>query len=338
MNHHRRPTSAFLVPLVLAAAGLAAATAVPAQTLKDPVLEALYVAEKSDELQRVAALRLAAQPDDAQAVLAAALAALRRNDTAARTAAIGFARACIERQPRAAPCQYALGVVLGVQAISEGLFKAARSIGKVRDALQAAYDIDPAWYPARSALLQFHLEVPGMMGGSAAQAGELARGAPRPEQARALQARVALGDGKFEAALQALAALPAPLEPALAEDVCAWAAQAGLGLVNASQAAKAQPALEKLQREQAGCAGPAYALARVRGEAGAHAEALRLYETAVGLRGAAAWPLHYRIGMEQQALGRREEARSAYQRFVAEGRGPDKLLDDARKRLQQLLP
>ena len=75
MNHPRRPTPAFLVPLVLAAAGLTAATAVPAQTLKDPTLEALYVAEKPDELQRVAAQRLAAQPDDAQAVLAAALAA-----------------------------------------------------------------------------------------------------------------------------------------------------------------------------------------------------------------------------------------------------------------------
>lgn len=47
-----------------------------AQTLKDPTLEALYQAEKTDELLRVAQQRLATQADDAQAVLALALAAL----------------------------------------------------------------------------------------------------------------------------------------------------------------------------------------------------------------------------------------------------------------------
>ena len=104
-----------------------------AQTLMDPALEALHVAEKRLELQRAAADRLAARPDDAQAVLALALAAMSGNDdAAARGKALDQARGCAERQPRAAPCQYALGMLLGVQAMSEGMVAMARSVGTVK--------------------------------------------------------------------------------------------------------------------------------------------------------------------------------------------------------------
>jgi tetratricopeptide (TPR) repeat protein len=311
-------------------------TGVFAQTLRDPALEALYLAEKADELQRAAAPRVAAQPDDAQAVLGLALASLMRDDAAARRGAIERAQACVEKQPRAAPCQYALGVVLGLQAASEGMFKMARSAGTVRDALTAAYEIDPTWYPARSSLIEFHVLAPGVMGGSTAKAAELARSAPRPEQVRALEARMAMGERKFELAVQGFMALPAGLEPALASDVLAWGVQAGLGMVNAGQAAKAQPYFERLLREQPRQAGPAYGLARVRGEAGAHEEALKLYEQAAGLKGAADWPILYRIGMAQQQLGRVDAAKVSYTRFIAAGKGQKSSLEDAKKRLEQL--
>ena len=333
MTHARRPSMPRHAALALCAA---LAGGAQAQMLKDPALEVLYVASRTDDLQRAAAQRLAAQPDDAQAVLGLALAALERDDAAARRAAIGRAEACIEKQPRAAPCQYALGVVLGIQAMSEGMFKAARSAGTIRDALVQANELEPGWYPARSALVEFYLVAPGMMGGSAARAAELARAAPHPDQVRALDARVALNDGKAEPALQALVALPAGLEPALAADVLNWSTQAGLGLVNAGQAVKAQPLLERLQRGHPGAASAAYALARARGETGAHAEALRLYEQALGLKGAAAWPLHYRIGIALQQLGRTDAARASYARHLAGGKGQKSSLEDARKRLEQL--
>ena len=322
--------------LALVAVLTAGAAAVSAQTFKDPALEALYVADKSDELQRISAQRVAAQADDAQAVLGLALAALEREDAAARQQAIARAQACIDKQPRAAPCQYALGAVLGIQAASEGMMKMARSAGAVREALTAAHEIDPAWYPARSALCEFHLLAPGLMGGSTSKATELARTAPQPEQVKALQARAALADRKFEPALLALAALPAGLDPALAADAVGWAAQAGLGMVNAGQAEKAALPLEQLQRSYPREAALAYALGRVRGEAGAHAEALKLYEQASGLRGAAAWPLLYRVGVEQQALGHAGDARVSFKRYVAAGKGPKNLIEEAKKRLEQL--
>jgi tetratricopeptide (TPR) repeat protein len=307
-----------------------------AQTFSDAALEALYLADKTAELQRVSSQRVATQADDAQAVLGLALAALQRDDAPARLEAITRAETCIARAPRAAACHYAHGVVLGMHAMSEGMFKMARSAGTVRDALTTALDLGPAWYPARSALVEFYAIAPGLMGGSTSKAGELARGAPQPEQAGALQARVLMLEQKFEPALQALTALPAKLEPALAMDVHAWAVQSSLGMINKGQAAAAQPALEKLRQQLPLQAGPCYALARARAEQGAHEEAIKLYEQAAGLKGAQDWPISYRIGIAQQQLGRKDAARASLQRFVSAGKGQKNSLEDARKRLEQL--
>ncbi len=310
--------------------------AAQAQTFKDPALESLYRAERSDELQRVVAQRAAAQPADAQAVLGLALLALRQDEAKARLAAIERAEACLEKQPRAAECHYALGVVLGVQAISEGMFKAARSAGRVRDALATALELEPSWYPARSALVEFYLVAPGVMGGSTTRAAELVRTAARPEQTKLLEVRVAMADKRWDAAQQSLLSLPSPLAPELAADARAWAVQVGLGMVNAGQAVKAKTLFERTLRDYPGQAGPVYGLARVRAEVGAHEEALKLYEQAATAKGADALPLAWRIGIEQQALGRKDDARASFTRFVAAGKGPKPALEDAAKRLEQL--
>ena len=317
--------------------GLAlAATPLAAQTLKDPALEALYLADRSEDLQRLATQRLAAQPDDAQAVLALALVALERDDAAARRQALARAEACAEKQPRAAACHYAHGVLLGIQAMSDGMMKAARSASTVQAALSAAHEIDPAWYPGRSALMEFYLAAPGMLGGSTTKAAELARSAPRPEQANALQGRIAMQDKRFDAAIAAFMALPTTLEPALAADVSGWGLQAGLGLVASGQAAKAQPYFERQIRDHPGHGAGPYGLARLKGEQGDWAEALRLYEVAAGLKGASEWPVAYRIGIAQQQLKRNDAAKASFTRFIAAGKGQKSSLEDARKRLEQL--
>lgn len=321
-----------LLPALL----IAASPLVSAQMLKDPALEALYQADRFDELQRSAAARVAAQPDDAQAVLGVALAALARDDAPARLAAIQRAEACLEKQPKAAPCQYALGTVLGIQAMSEGLFKAARSAGTIRDALQAAHEADPTWFPARSALAEFYLLAPGMMGGSTAKAAELARSAPRPEQVRLLQARAAAQAKKFDDALALHLSLPAELEATVAEDARAWAAQCVLAMAGSGQAAKALPLAEKITREHPRHAQPLYALARVRGETGAREEALKLFERAATLKGGEELPTAYRIGVELQELGRKDEAKAAFARHIASGKGSKASKEDAKKRIEQL--
>ena len=114
---------------------------------------------------------------------------------------------------------------------------------------------------------------------------------PRPEQVSALQARLALQDKRFDAALQAFASMPLRLEPALAADVRGCGMQAELGLFNAGQAAKAQPWFERQMRESPGHAAGSHGLARVRGELGEWAESLRLHEVAAVLKDAADWPI-----------------------------------------------
>lgn len=313
-----------------------AAASAWAQTLADPALESMYTAGRTQELQRVSAQRVQARPDDAPAVLGLALAALELEDEAARRHAMAAAEACMARQPRAAACHYALGVTLGVQAMHEGLIKAARSAGTVREALSTAHELYPAWYPARSALIEFYLLAPGIMGGSTSKAASLAAAAPRPEQVQALQSRIAMTEQRLEAAVQGFMKLPAGLDHALASDVHAWSVQACLGLIHEGQWAKALPLLERSARNRADEAGAVYALGRARGEAGDHAQALKLYEQAAAAKGAAAWPVQYRLGLTLEQLGRVDDAKAAFKRHLQAGKGPKNLLDEARKRLEAL--
>ncbi len=332
----RPPRPLWWIAAVLFWALASAAPQARAQTFKDPALEALFAAEKTDDLQRAALQRLSTQADDAQAVLALVLVALQKDDAPARVKALERAQACAEKFPQSAPCQYGYGVLLALQAMSEGMVKAARTAGAVKAALSAAHDADPAWYPARSALMEFYLVAPGFMGGSTSKAVELARTAAKPEQVTALQGRLAMQDRKFDVALNAFAALPPAIDPALKPVLRGWSMQAGLGAVSTGQAAKAQGAFERLARERPNHADGVYGLARVRGELGDWAESLRLYERASTLQGAVNWPVAYRMGIALQQLGRVDEAKAAFQRFVAAGKGQKQSLEDARKRLEQL--
>ena len=160
-----------LLPAVVATV-LTAWSALPAraQMFKDGTLQALYASQRTAELEAASQQRLAHQADDAQAVLGLAMVALQADDAARREAALQRARTCIRQQPQAAECHYALGAVLGVHAMQQGLVKAATSIGTVKDALLQALALAPQWYPARSAVVEFHLLVPALMGGGSGRA------------------------------------------------------------------------------------------------------------------------------------------------------------------------
>lgn len=323
----------------LASAGLLVCTAAAqAQMFTDPGFDAQYKARQWAEMDKAAQARLASRSDDRQAVLAAALVSHQPKATAdQRRAAMARAEACVQAQPQAADCQFALGSTLGVHAMHEGLMAMAGSIGRVKTALTEAHTLAPAWYPARSGLVGFYVLAPGFMGGSRDKATELARTAPTPEQVRVLQAFLALNvDNKPEQALQALQAHKPGGDSALDEDVREWALEAAFRLLNAEQPAKARPWFERAQREQPQDARTAFGLGRALTETGAPAEGLTWYERARKLDGADVLPLDYRIGVAQQALGRLAEAKAAFQRFVHAGKGAKKALEDARKRLEQL--
>lgn len=327
-----------LLKLILAClVSLAGTAPARAQMFQDSALQALYLKpDNAAALAEAARKRLAAEPADMQGVLALGLAAMSRNEAEPRRAAIDAAQACLKQQPQAAPCHYALGLVLGAQAISEGMLKAAGSAGRVRDALSQALALAPQWYPARSALQEFYLLAPGLMGGSTAKARELAQGAATPAQVRALQARVELQAGRFPQVLQMLEPLLESADPELAQDAASWGFSAAVQLINKGQAAQAEPFLQQLMRTRPDRASGPFGLARVRAEAGQHEQALALYDQAAAAPDAAMLPVQYRRGIALQELGRKQEARAALQRFIDSRRGHPRSIEDARRRLQEL--
>lgn len=312
---------------------LAAAVPAQAQMFKDGALDALYAADRIEDLERAGRARPA---DDPQGLLALALAAIQANDGARRQSVLGQAEACVQKQPKAAICHYVLGAVLGVHAASEGMMKLAGSVGRVKEALHEAFTLEPRWYPARGALVEFYALVPGLMGGSSAKARELAKTAPRPEEAKALQARLALQDGEPEAALDQLAALPPLGDSALAADVEGWGRAAAFAMLNKGQTAKPKAHFERMMKARPDTAWPAYGLGRVMAETGSPAEALKLYEQSARLRGSSTLPLDYRAGIALQALGRNDDAKGAFKRALAAGKGGKAALEDAKSRLESL--
>lgn len=322
----------------LAAAGLClAASAASAQMFTDPALEALFKARRFADLERSGQQRLAAQPDDRQAVLALAVAVQQTASTPdQRKAAIGRAEACVDRQPAAAECHFALGSTLGVHAVNEGLLAMAGSAGRVHDALSQALKLAPRWYAARSAMVTFYVVAPGLMGGSADRAAQAAQAAATPLQVRALKAFIDLNAERPEAALAALRTIPPGSDSVLDDDVREWGLGAAFALLNAGQAAPVGDWFERVQRERPTDARAAYGLGRVKAQDNAHAEALVWFERARALDGAGRLPVDYRVGLSQLALGQTGPAREALSRFVKSGKGTKKSLDDARRRLEQL--
>lgn len=319
----------------IAAAALALTMGAPAQAqmFRDGALDALYAADRFDELERAGRQRPA---EDTQGLLARAMAALQSNDGPRRQAVIDQAEGCLRREPKSAVCHYVLGSVLGVHAATEGMLKLASSIGRVKESLHEALALEPKWYAARGAVVEYYALVPGMLGGSTAKALEIARAAPRPEETKALEARLALQDGKLEPALDALVALQPVADSALAADIDGWARAAAFGLLNKGQHARARSHFERVMKQRPEAAYAPYGLGRVLAETGAPAEALPHYTAAAKLKGAAELPIDYRAGIAQQALGNAEAARAAFKRFIAAGKGSKSNFEDAKKRLEQL--
>ena len=318
---------------LLLAAGTGTASAQPFQ---DPAFNALYAADKLGELDQLARQRLAQRGDDDQAVLAAALVALTGGDARQRDTVIRQAEACLQSKPAAAPCHYALGAVLGVQSMSQGMMKIIANVGRVKHALEKAVELAPQWYIGRGALVEFYAQAPSVVGGSMAKAREVARAAAVPDQARVLEASLAIEEDHFEQALAQLAEVKPGKDAALDGDLRQWWLSAAVGLIGGGKHEAARSALERLAREQPDQAAGPYGLGRLAFETGNPAEAIKLFEQSARLKGADRLPLDYRIGLAQQALGRNEAARASYTRFVAGGRGAHRSLEDARKRLAQL--
>lgn len=325
--------------LALAGALVTGATGVASQPVADPGWAAALKAQRFTEVQSTAAARIAARPDDLDAFAALINATLATNDAVQRRAALAHLESCVQRLPQAAVCHYGVGAVLGVQAVNDGMVKAALSAGRIRDAFIKAVSLDSSLYVAHSGLVQFYLLAPGMIGGSVAKAGDAARAAAAklPEHAKLLQALVAIERKELAEAERLLAAVAMVAgDDDLANDVASGCAAVGIAHMSAQQPTRARPVFERLVRERPQQAIGHYGLARVHSDAGAWDLAVALLERSARLEGADGLPVDYRLGIAWQAKGERDKARGAFTRFVTAGKGSPRSLDDAKKRLTEL--
>lgn len=309
-----------------------------AQTVKDAPLAALLDAGRYREAGAAATARIAARPDDMDGYAALTLAALNGDDSARREAALKQLEACLSRLPQAAMCHYGVGSVLGAQALSQGMLKALSSAGRVRDSLARSVELDPLLYAARNALVQFYLVVPGIAGGSASKAREVAGAASarQPEHAKLLLALVDISQKKHEQAELGLAAVRAGDDKELAADVAEVWAQLGFTYLNDRKDTKARAVFERMVLDRPSSPRGHYGLGRVFTDTGQFEQAIAAFERAAVLDRTAGLPIDYRAALAYLAKGDREKARVLFTRFVAAGKGSPKNIDDAKKRLAQM--
>jgi tetratricopeptide (TPR) repeat protein len=292
---------------------LLAAPLAQAQMFRDADLTAIYHAIETPQRVRDASLgkraleRLAINAADTQALLALAVSRLNEQDSAKREAAVEQLAACTASQPTSADCHYGHAALLGSHALQIGILKAASSAGKIRDGFVRAVELAPQWY------------------------------APRPEQARVLDATIALYEKNLDAAQKALEPHRDGADTVQNDDARDVLAGIGISLVSDGKAERARPAFERLSRDRPSEAMGAFGLGYTAAALGQHAEAVKHFEQSAKLRGAQELPVDYRLGLSLIAAGQRDAARTALQRFV-QTKGPwsAKSVDDAKKKLQEL--
>ena len=290
------------------------------------------------QVERAATAKINANPDDIDAHAALTRAALALNDGPKRDAALKLMQACVARVPRSAICHYGAGSLLGAQAISKGVMKAAMSMSKIRESLQTALELDNSMFAARSGLAQFYLLAPGLAGGKASKARELAQNAApiHPDHANVLMAMYFLHEGKLDDAELQLNALKTGADVEVNEEADEQRARLAFERLNKKEPAKAQAAFERFIAERPQLARGHYGLGRVYSETGNWDQAIASFTAASTLQGVADLPNDYRLGIALQAKGSREPARAAFVRFIAAAKGSPKHLEDAQKRLTEL--
>ena len=334
MSHRLAPLGTLTLALLCALPSSPAS----AQSLRDPAWENLLENDQHAELEAQARQRLKAEPGDPQATLALGFALLAGVEPAQVDAVVPLAEDCITRHPEAGECHYALGTLLGAQALRAGMFKAMSLAGRIRESFEKAVALQPDAFNNRVGLMQFYMAAPGIAGGGIDKARELARSteAKQPEQARCLRAMVAISEDKFDEAEKLLWAVQPGNDNALRSAVYANLGQIAVQRLSNKQPTQAQALFERLVQADPSRAFAVYGLGRVKTESGAPQESLRFYTQARTLRGHATLPIDYREALAWLQLGDLAKAKALLQKFVSAGRGHPKNLEDAKERLAKL--
>lgn len=232
--------------------------------------------------------------------------------------ALDFAEKTVELAPGHAAAHYWLGNAYGARIGQVGMLSQASMAPKIRASFQRALELDPNLHAARSALVEFYLQAPGIVGGSVdearKQADELTRrDPPRGHYARA---RVLHKEGKEEQARQAVLAAYAA-RPEQAD----YRMAAGIAHQQSGDWDKSFAIFEAWTRDEPKAASAWYQLGRAAALSGQRLElgaaALRRYLTLPAMPGDPE-PKHawYRLGQVLAQAGDKVGARAAFQQAL----------------------
>ena len=310
-----------------------------AQAGAQPVANAQWNADMAAgryaQVERADTAKINANPDDIDAHAALVRSALALNDGLKRDAALKVMDACVARVPRSAVCHYGVGSLLGAQAISKDVVKAAMGMSKSREASKPSLELDTPMFAERSALTKFYLLAPGLAGGKVSKAGALAQTAAalHPYHADILMAIYLLHEGQLDDAELQLNALKSGVDVELNEEAGQQCARLAFERLKKKSPANAQATFEGFIAERHQLARSHYGLGHIYGETADWDPAVAPFTAVSSLQGVADLTNDYRLGTAQQAKGSRESRRVAFARFVAVGKDNPKHLEDAQKRV-----
>lgn len=232
--------------------------------------------------------------------------------------AIAYAEDTVEQSPRSAMAHYWLGRAYGARIGQVGMLSQVSLAPKIRASFERAIELDPEQHAARSALVEFHLQAPAIVGGSVEEARRqadelLRRDPPRGHYARG---RVLAKEGKAEQARQAFIAAHAA-RPGEAE----YRMAAGLAHQQSGDWDRSFAIFQAWTREDPKAAGAWYQLGRAAAVSGQRLEvgaaALRHYLTLPAKAGEPE-PKHawYRLGQVLVHAGDKAGARAAFQQAL----------------------
>ena len=260
-----------------------------------------------------AALEAAAKedPKDARVPLYLGRILLNANDL---DNAVAWFEKAVALDPKSSENVLWLGRGYGTQAQKANFLKQASLAGKVKKAFEKSVELDPANIDGRSALIDYYLQAPGIMGGSVEKAREQAAEIARRDPMRGHRAagRIAEYEKHFDIALasyeRAAKEFPGKVEPRF------WIAGCHS---RQKQYGKAIDTMEKLLAEQPGQPSALFqvgAFAAVSGERlDRGEECLKLYlQHAPTPDEPSLVSAHYRLGVLYEKKGTRDLAKREY--------------------------
>jgi tetratricopeptide (TPR) repeat protein len=304
----------------------------------DKALDALIETNQALEVERIARERIAKNAKDEQAYEYLAVSALLQNSAKKRTTALESMDACIAAVPQSSTCHLQAGRLLGINAMEAGILKAMSSVGRIKDYFVKALELDPKSFEARRDLMQFYLQAPGIVGGSAAKAREIAQGASAHnlEHSKLLRAAMAMYDKKRDEAEQLLQSVKTGGDESLAEHLENGWISLGFSHISAKAAEKARAIFERMVKDNPQRANAYFYLGRAQLEMSDWDAAIGSFKTAAQLDKSATYATDYRLGVAYQSKGDKAQAKAAFERALKWPRLTDNARSEVQKRLGEL--